>query len=187
MLLFIPTAQRNSHSVSHSGQMAKTRQKLHSKNSWNWVVILLVSITIWQVLNVKFINTWNGNDVSQLKIALKNSWNHIMWTYFWFVLPIWNHSVSVCILCVTQIRNGQIFNFLSKYYFGAILPSESLNLNVPKLVLISVIPKRMNDFFWQIGPYIFTLFWMKKRSYNCGQNLKISAILSMYTMHTNAA
>ena len=83
---------------SHSGQIAKTRQKLHSKNSWNWVVIL-VSATIWQVLNVKCIKTGNGNDVNQLKIALKNSWNHIKWTYFWRILPIWNHSaVAVALL-----------------------------------------------------------------------------------------
>ena len=33
---------------THSGQIAKTRQKLHSKKSWNWVG-LLVSATIWQV------------------------------------------------------------------------------------------------------------------------------------------
>ena len=71
---------------AHSGQIAKTRQKLHSKNSWNWVVILL-SATIWQVLNVKCIKTENGNDVNQTKIVLKNSWNHIKWTYFWRILP----------------------------------------------------------------------------------------------------
>ena len=26
-----------------------------------------------------------------LKSALKNSWNHIKWIYFWRVLVIWNH------------------------------------------------------------------------------------------------
>ena len=74
-------------------KLPKTRQKLHSKNSWNWVVIL-VSATIWQVLNVKGLKTGHGNDVNQLKIALKNSWNHIKWIYFWLILPIWNHSVA---------------------------------------------------------------------------------------------
>ena len=79
---------------TNSGQIAKTRQKLHSKNSWNWVVIL-VSATIWQVLNGKCIKTGNENDVNQLKIALKNSWNHIKVIYFWRILPIWNHSEAV--------------------------------------------------------------------------------------------
>ena len=78
--------------AAHLGQIAKTRQKLHSKNSWNWVVIL-VSATIWQVLNVKCIKTGNGNDVNQLKTALKMSWNQIKWTSFWHILPIWNQSV----------------------------------------------------------------------------------------------
>ena len=73
-------------------KLQKTRQKLHSKNLWNWVVIL-VSATIWQALNGKCTRTRNGNDVNQLKIALKNSWNHIKWTYFRRILPIWNHNV----------------------------------------------------------------------------------------------
>ena len=88
--------------AAHSGQIAKTRQKLHSKNSWNCVVIL-VSATIWQVLNVKCIKTGNANDVNQLKIALKNSWNHIKWTYFWRILPIWYH-----VLCAAVDFNGAI-------------------------------------------------------------------------------
>ena len=76
------------------GTIAKTRQNLHSKNSWNWVTIL-VSATIWLVFNGKCIKTGNGNDVNQLKIAWKNSWNHIKWTYFWRILAIWNHSAAV--------------------------------------------------------------------------------------------
>ena len=32
------------------------------------------------------IGNWNG--ANQLKIALKSSWNHIKWTYFWRILPI---------------------------------------------------------------------------------------------------
>ena len=59
------------------GQIAKTRQKLYWKNSWNWVLII-VSATIWQVLNVKCIKTGNENNVNQLKIALKNSWNQVI-------------------------------------------------------------------------------------------------------------
>ena len=39
-------------SLAQLNQIAKTRQKLNFENSWNWVVILL-SATIWQVLNVK--------------------------------------------------------------------------------------------------------------------------------------
>ena len=53
--------------------------------------------------------------------------------YSLFLLLRGTRTLSVCILCVTQIHNGQIFDFLSKYYFGAILFSKSLNLNVPKL------------------------------------------------------
>ena len=87
MVSVVPTGGVN------SGQIAKTRQKIHSKTSWNWVVIL-VSATIWQVLNVKCIKIGNGNDVNQLKIALKNTWNHIKWNYFWRILPIWNHSAA---------------------------------------------------------------------------------------------
>ena len=87
----VPTNASNG--CTHLGQITKTRQKIHSKNSWNWVVIL-VSATIWQVLNVKCIEIGNGNDVNQLKIALKNTWNHIMWTYFWHILPTWNHSAA---------------------------------------------------------------------------------------------
>ena len=28
------------------------------------------------------------------KLLWKNWWNHIKWTYFWRILPIWNHSAS---------------------------------------------------------------------------------------------
>ena len=38
----------------------------------------------------------NGNQVNLLKLGLKNSWNHIKWTYFWRVLPVWNHCASAC-------------------------------------------------------------------------------------------
>ena len=54
-----------------------------------------MSKIIWQVLNVKRIKIGNGKDVNHLKIALKNSWNHISWTYFWRILPIWNHSAAL--------------------------------------------------------------------------------------------
>ena len=37
--------------------------------------------------------TGNGINVNQMKIALKNSWNQIKWTYYWSILPTWNHSV----------------------------------------------------------------------------------------------
>ena len=32
--------------------------------------------------------------INQLKIALKNTWNHIKGTYFWRILRIWNHSAA---------------------------------------------------------------------------------------------
>ena len=39
--------------------------------------------------------TGNGSHVNPLKLARKNSWNHIKWTYFWQVLAIWNHCGRV--------------------------------------------------------------------------------------------
>ena len=57
-------------------------------------MVILVFATIWKVMYVKCTKTGNGNDVNQLKIALKNSWNYIKWTYFWRILPIWNHSAA---------------------------------------------------------------------------------------------
>ena len=44
-----PTAASD---ATQLGQIAKTRQKWDSKNSWNWRIILAPA-TIWQVLNLK--------------------------------------------------------------------------------------------------------------------------------------
>ena len=57
-------------------------------------MVILVSAAIWQVF-LKGKPTKTGNDVNQLKITLKNSWNHIEWTYFWRLLVIWNRCSKV--------------------------------------------------------------------------------------------
>ena len=137
-------------SVTHSGQIAKTRPKLRSKNSWNWVVIL-VSATLWRVLNVKCIKTGNGNDVNQLKIALKNSWNRIKLTYFWRILPIWNHSASRQWASRTIISWGVLPQaFLEKIARNALLwqksPIELIALDLAAQCVISV------DCFWSQAP-----------------------------------
>jgi hypothetical protein len=113
--------------ATHLGQIVKTRQKLHSKNSWNWVVIL-VSATIWQVLILNCIKIGKGNDVNQLKISLKNSWNLIMWTYFWRILPIWNHSATA------PVTTGGT-PVPADYYWGPVLLLLPLLLEQVFLVL----------------------------------------------------
>ena len=82
------------------GQSSETRQKLDSKNSWNWRVIL-VPATVWQIFECDAM-TGNGNQVNLLELASKfrkKLWNHTKWTYFWRVLAVWNHGATQNVLC----------------------------------------------------------------------------------------
>ena len=65
--------------------------KKNSKNSWNWLIILMPE-TVRQTLNI---NVWNLRKRKLCEYsAWKYLWNHIKWTYFRRVLPIWNHCVG---------------------------------------------------------------------------------------------
>lgn len=68
-------------------QIAKTRQKWNFKNSWNWL-IMLVSATIRQVLNVKLRQP--KMKVIQICRLVKALWG----TYFRRVIVICNHCAS---------------------------------------------------------------------------------------------
>ena len=46
------------------GQLAKSRQKWDSKNSWNWLVILM-TVTVWQISYLKRIQ-WPEMEVKQI-------------------------------------------------------------------------------------------------------------------------
>ena len=45
--------------------------------------------------NFEYAMSGNGNQVNQLKLDLKKSWNHIKLIYCWWILTIWNHCASV--------------------------------------------------------------------------------------------
>ena len=59
------------------GQQAKSRQKLNQKNSWNWLVILMLT-TVWQIFNKQ--TQWPETEIMRIcwNFLGKNSWNHIM-------------------------------------------------------------------------------------------------------------
>ena len=73
------------------GQSSETRQKLDSKNSWNWRVIL-VPATVTKFKCVAIFG--NGNQVNLLKLASEFRKIHeiisIKWIYFWQVSAVWN-------------------------------------------------------------------------------------------------
>ena len=79
-----------------SSSSAKVRVRAHSwaklqksaKNSIKKIVKLTLSCLLLQQANAM---TGNGNDMSLLKLSLKNSWNRIKGTYFWRVSAIWGH------------------------------------------------------------------------------------------------
>ena len=80
-----------------SPSSAKVRVRAHiwaklqkcAKNSIKIIVKLTVSYLLLQQANAM-----TGNDVSLLKLSLKDSWNRFKGTYFWRVLAIWNHCVA---------------------------------------------------------------------------------------------
>ena len=62
-------------------------KKIHE----NWSVKLMPA-TVWQIFNTKCIQ-WLEIEIMwicMLKLAYKNSWNHIKISYFWRVWAIWN-------------------------------------------------------------------------------------------------
>ena len=69
---------------------------------------LYMPATFWQILSRKLI-AGNGNFtfVNWLKSPWKNSWNHIKWIYFWRVLVIWNHYVTVLDCCLVLPHHTQ--------------------------------------------------------------------------------
>ena len=73
-------------------QIAKIRQKL-IKNSWNWLINQWSYYVLKQFEYEVHTMTGNGSYDYLLKLAWKNLWNHIKWTYFWLVLDICKQSV----------------------------------------------------------------------------------------------
>ena len=48
------------------------------------------------------------------KLLWKNWWNHIKWTYFWRILPLWNHSASPSLLLLASPL--RVDDFILLYY-----------------------------------------------------------------------
>ena len=98
--------------------MAKIRQKLDWKKSWNWLIIL-VPATIWQI---KICNaSCHGRKwklVEFVETCMKTSISHFARTYFRLVLVFWNHCAA---------PSGMLL-LLLLLYFVLLIPSLSLSL-----------------------------------------------------------
>ena len=83
--------------ATHLGQMAKIRQKINSKNLWNWLTSLMPA-TVWREDDVKIIPLPETEVLWKIREITSNI---MKWIYFWWVLAIRNHCVpSCCAECI---------------------------------------------------------------------------------------
>ena len=74
------------------GQMAKIRQKMSSKNLWNWQTSLMpASSMMWRSFLYRKQKYWTF-----LWKIREITLNIMTWIYFWWVLAIRNHCVPWC-------------------------------------------------------------------------------------------
>ena len=107
--------------------------------------------------------TGNGSYDNLLKLAWKNSWNHITWIYFWLVLDIWKHCAILLLLCFfwprfTNVRNhyGRKFKFCLNALINFFLMFISKNLirilkSFPKILMFLTGKLHLNAHLTLIG------------------------------------
>ena len=109
-LLPLDEKQASTHQLSHCTK----RQKLDSKNSWNWCSIF-VPATIWQVLNLKRMHwpetkavsiCWNFNSDVTLTVDGAKFWISCPWLAFLSILSCWQLIQNQRHLPLCRVNGG---------------------------------------------------------------------------------
>ena len=86
------------------GQMAKIRQKINSKNMWNWQDWLtrLMPAAVWREDDLKIIPL---PETEILNVALENSWNHIKHNDVDLFLVGFSYSEPLCAIVLCRVHS----------------------------------------------------------------------------------